>query len=412
VHVVAATAWIGGLLGLALHLRRPGSEQLRAVPRFSALALVCFCAVGASGVLAAVARLGTSLSTWTSAYGAVLAVKLVAVIALGGFGWQHRRSTMAALRGGRPGAFWRLATGELVLMGAVSGLAVALSRTAAPTPASGTLLRTTFGWWQPDVLAIVVVALALGVYLAGVRSSGYVALVRPGSPGWPAWRTGAAALAAVVAVVATGAPARPSSDVVVTVGVVQYLALAVVVPVLVALAAPGRLGRLVRGDEAGTPDPATAVTRALRDPVNAFLVLVGVTAGVWATPVGSAATSSQPLHQLVELAALLAGTALFRAALEGNAVTGVLAVRDRAVLLLVTSGFLTGFGAALATRSTLPSATAAGAGVVSVGQVVADQHRAAALLVAVALVLASGAVAALLRSRQTRDPRKTSPATA
>src|SRR5206468_8875993 len=35
VHVVAATAWIGGLLGLALHLRRPGSEQLRAVPRFS-----------------------------------------------------------------------------------------------------------------------------------------------------------------------------------------------------------------------------------------------------------------------------------------------------------------------------------------------------------------------------------------
>jgi putative copper resistance protein D len=410
VHVLAATVWIGGLLGIALHLRRAGSEQLRAVPRFSTLALVCFCAVAGSGVLAALARLGTSVPAWTSAYGAVLATKVVAVAGLGAFGWQHRRRTMAALRGGRPGAFWRLATGELVLMAAVSGLAVALSRTAAPTPPADALVPFRLGWWQPDVLAIVLVLAALGMYLAGARAAGALTFVRPGHPGWPAWRTASAVLAALVALVITGAPARPSSDVVVTVGVTQFLVLAVVVPVLVALAAPGRLHRLVRAEEAqSTPGP---LTRALGDPVNAFLVLVGVTAAVWATPLGELATLTQPVHQLVELAALVAGTALFRSALEGNAVAGLLSARDRAVLLLVTGGFLTGFAAAVATRRPVPGTTAAGSGIVSVAQVLTDQHRAAGVLLAVALVLASAAAATVLTARQSGDRGKRTPVTA
>jgi hypothetical protein len=78
----------------------------------------------------------------------------------------------------------------------------------------------------------------------------------------------------------------------------------------------------------------------------------------------------------------------------------------------VTGGFLTGFAAALATRRAVPGTTAAGAGVVSVEQVLADQHRAAFVLVAVALVLASAAAATLLRARQTGDRGKTSPVTA
>jgi putative copper resistance protein D len=410
VHVLAASAWVGGLLGIALHLRRSGSEQMRAVPRFSTLALVCFCAVAGSGVLAALARLGTSVPAWTSAYGAVLAAKVVAVVGLGAFGWQHRRRTMAALRGGRPGAFWRLASGELVLMAAVSGLAVALSRTAAPTTPAEDLVPFRLAWWQPDVLAIVLVLVVLGVYLAGARAAGALTFVRPGHPGWPAWRTASAVLAAGAALVVTGAPARPSSDVVVTVEVLQFLVLAVVVPVLVALAAPGRLHRLVRAEEVpSTPGP---LTRALSDPVNAFLVLVGVTAAVWATPLGELATLNEPVHQVVELAVVAAGTALFRSALEGDAVAGLLSARDRAVLLLVTGGFLTGFAAALATRRPVPGTTAAGSGIVSVEQVLTDQHRAAVVLLAVALVLASVAAATVLRGRQSDDRGKRTPVTA
>jgi cytochrome c oxidase assembly factor CtaG/putative copper export protein len=412
VHVVAATAWIGGLLGIVLHLRRPGVEQLRAVPRFSALALVCFCAVGASGLLAALARLGYSVQAWSSGYGLVLLAKMVALVALGGFGWRHRTRTMSALRAGAPRAFGRLAAGELVLMAGAMGLAVALSRTPAPDAALGTdAFPTGIGWWQPDVIAVVVILAALAAYLNGVRLASCLGFVRPGHPGWPRARTAAAVLAAVVALVMTGSPARPPSAVVVTVGVAQFVALAVVVPLLVALAAPRQLDRLVRSS-APASGPAGRLVRLLRDPVNAFLLMVAATAAAWATPLGSAATRSQPLHLLVEGSALVAGTALFRSVFEADPESGRLGGRDRAILLLVTAGFLAGFAAALGTREPVPGTTAAGAGVASVAQVLADQHRAAALLVAVAVALAATAVAAVLRGRQTSDQGKTSAAPA
>jgi putative copper resistance protein D len=408
VHVVAATAWVGGLLGIVLHLRRPGVEQLRAVPRFSALALVCFCAVGASGLLAALARLGYSVEAWSSAYGAVLLAKLVVLAALGGFGWRHRTRTMSALRAGAPRAFARLAAGELVLMAGAMGLAVALSRTPAPDAALGKdTLPTGIGWWQPDVIAVVVILAALAAYLNGVRMASALGFVRPGHPGWPRARTAAAVLAAVVAIVMTGAPPRPPSAVVVTVGIAQFLALTVVVPVLVALAAPGQLDRLLRPG-AAQGAPASRVVRLLRDPVNAFLLMIAATAATWATPLGSAATRSQSLHLLVEGLALVAGTTLFRCMLEGGPTSGRLGGRDRAILLLVTAGFLAGFAAALATREPVPGTTAAGAGVASVAQVLTDQHRAAALLVAVAVALAVTAAAGVLQGRRTSDQGKTS----
>jgi putative copper export protein/cytochrome c oxidase assembly factor CtaG len=412
VHVVAATAWIGGLLGIVLHLRRPGVEQLRAVPRFSALALLCFCAVGASGLLAALARLGYSVEAWSSAYGLVLVAKMVALVALGGFGWRHRARTMHALRAGAPRAFWRLAAGELVLMAGAMGLAVALSRTPAPDAALGTdTFPTGIGWWQPDVIAVVAILAALVAYLNGVRLASCLGFVRPGHPGWPRARTTAAVLAAGVALVMTGVPTRPSSANVVSVGVAQYLALIVVVPVLVALAAPGQLDRFVRSG-AEAEGPAGRLVRLFRDPVNAFLLVVAATAATWATPLGSAATRSQPLHLLVEASALVAGTTLFRSVLEDGPALSRLSGRDRAILLLVTAGFFAGFAAALGNREPVPGTTAAGAGVASVAQVLADQHRAAALLVAAAVALAATAVAGVLRGRRTSDQRKTSAAPA
>ena len=203
VHVVAATAWIGGLLGILVHLRRPGAEQTRAVARFSTLALVCFCAVTGSGLLAAVTRLGTSVENWTTAYGIVLLLKAVAVIALGAVGWRHRRGTMRALRAGRPRPFWRLATGELAVMGAAMGLAVALSRTAAPSRGGGGtpngLVDDLLGWWRPDAVPVVAVVLALAAYLRGVRASRDCRIDPSVAVGWPLRRTGAAVAAAALA---------------------------------------------------------------------------------------------------------------------------------------------------------------------------------------------------------------------
>ena len=146
--------------------------------------------------------------------------------------------------------------------------------------------------------------------------------------------------------------------------------------------------------------------------MKAFLLLVAVTAGVWATPVSGAATRSALLHLVVEGAALVAGTALFRSVLEASTVSGRLPVRDRVILLLVTGGFLGGFATALGTRTPVPGTTVAGAGVVSVAQVLSDQHRAATLLVAVAVALVALAAGEVLRAQRSRDRGKSKPAAA
>jgi cytochrome c oxidase assembly factor CtaG len=146
--------------------------------------------------------------------------------------------------------------------------------------------------------------------------------------------------------------------------------------------------------------------------VNAFVLLVAVTAAVWATPLGSAATKNQLLHLLVEVATLASGTLLFRSVLEPDPRRARLSVRDRAVLLTVTAGFLSGFGLALATRAPVPGTTAAGAGIASVAQVLTDQHRAAALLFTAAVALAGAAAVQLAGARRKGVKGKTSSVTA
>jgi hypothetical protein len=117
------------------------------------------------------------------------------------------------------------------------------------------------------------------------------------------------------------------------------------------------------------------------------------------------------LHLLVLASTVVAGTAVSLSVFDidqrtgwprtGDPRTGGRSVRDGAIVTLATGVFLTGFAAALGGRDPLPGTTAAGAGVASVAQVVADQHRAAALLLAVAACLIVAA-AALVRDRRAR----------
>ena len=135
VHVVAATAWVGGLLALLVHGRR-SAALAGAAPRFSRLALVCFLATGISGVLAAWLVLGGSgavLAALGTGYGALLVAKTAGLTLLGLLGWQHRRRSLPRLRTGDGGGFRRFAAGEVLLMLATVTLAVALA--ASPPPA-------------------------------------------------------------------------------------------------------------------------------------------------------------------------------------------------------------------------------------------------------------------------------------
>lgn len=129
VHVVAAAVWVGGLAAL-LWLCVSGGEWRGRLRRYSTVALVAVVALAASGVVAAVGRLGPS-ELFTSKYGALIVLKAVALGALAGAGWLQRTHIVGRLTGvWRP--FVALATFELTVMTLAMALAAALSRTPPP----------------------------------------------------------------------------------------------------------------------------------------------------------------------------------------------------------------------------------------------------------------------------------------
>ncbi len=140
VHVLAVTAWVGGL-GAVLLFQRRANKEVATVTRFSALALGCFLATAVSGLVNAWIRLadgdGVLADLFGTRYGVLVLGKLAALTTLAGFGWWHRYRTLGQLRAGRPDAFRRFAGRELLVMIGTIALAVALSRTPTPGPADG-----------------------------------------------------------------------------------------------------------------------------------------------------------------------------------------------------------------------------------------------------------------------------------
>ena len=251
-HLVGVTVWVGGLVAL-LVFARPLGERLPVVAgRYSTLAAWCFVLVALSGLINAYLRLG-GLGNLATSYGLLVIGKSVALILLGTAGWLHRRATLPGLTAGPPKAHWfvRLASGEVLVMAATMGLAVALSRSAPPTnpvvadPATALLgypppppltLANWFVHGYPSVLWLTVCAVMIGLYLAGV-----VALYRNGDR-WPVHRTLLwVAGALMLAFLTSGGPAvygRASFSM----HMIQHMSLMVPVPLLLVFGAPVTLG--------------------------------------------------------------------------------------------------------------------------------------------------------------------------
>lgn len=254
-HLVGVTVWVGGLAAL-LAFARPLGDRLPIVAgRYSTLAAWCFVLVALSGLINAYLRLG-GLGNLATSYGFLVIGKSVALVLLGTAGWLHRRSTLpgltatgAAGAAGKAKAHWfaRLASGEVLVMAATMGLAVALSRSAPPTnpviadPATALLgypppppltLATWFTHGYPSVLWLTVCALMIGLYLAGV-----VALHRNGDR-WPVHRTILwVAGGLMLAFLTSGGPAvygRTSFSM----HMIQHMSLMVPVPLLLVFGAP------------------------------------------------------------------------------------------------------------------------------------------------------------------------------
>lgn len=208
VHLIGAAVWLGGLIVLVFVAPRVDKRRLSTLAeRYSALALLSFIAVAASGVVSAWLRLGSIDALLSTGYGQLVLVKAGSLLVLGAFGAAHRRALIPRIarsaRGGRVFAWFVIA--ELAVMGIASGTAGALGRTATPValdPArEGASTISPAEWltgdplppeltpmsylteWKFDLGWTLVCFIAIALYIAGVMR------LRRRGDRWPIGRT-------------------------------------------------------------------------------------------------------------------------------------------------------------------------------------------------------------------------------
>ncbi|MEU8744906.1 cytochrome c oxidase assembly protein [Streptomyces sp. BPPL-273] len=333
-HLLGAAVWVGGLIFVLVAAARHETEAAAAARRFSPLAAGALIAVAASGVVNAAVRLPSPGDVFTSRYGQMLAVKVVALALLGVIGWWHRRRTLPALTDGRRKAFVRLAIGELMLMAAAVGLAVALSRTpppggeqaslspaeellgfAMPPPLGNFPWTPLFTQWHFDPLFAFGTAAAALLYLAGVRK------LRARGDKWPVGRTIAWLLGLAVAVLATMSGLAVYGKVLFSVHMGQHMILAMTVPLLLVLGAPATLAlRALPSAAKGEPDgPREMLLKLLHSrylkvishPVVASLLFIGSAFAVYYTSLFETLMRSHLGHMAMMVHFLAAGLLFF-----------------------------------------------------------------------------------------------------
>jgi cytochrome c oxidase assembly factor CtaG/putative copper export protein len=257
IHVAAAAFWAGGLFALFIARRDP----IVAARRYSGAAVFAYAAIGFSGLIVFCANVNLT-DLWTSSYGRIALAKL-AVLAVGGvFGWAHRRASLPRVAAGDRGAFMRLAGVELGLMAIAFGLASSLSVTPPPaeelpdpntallgfpTPGPMTAASIAFDWY-PSVLFCTAAIALVGAYVAGV-----VRMRRRGDA-WPWYRTALWIAGWAVVVFTTSSGLSKYGMVLFSAHMVQHMALNMLAPIFLVLAAPVTLAlRALKPDRAGGP---------------------------------------------------------------------------------------------------------------------------------------------------------------
>ncbi len=280
-HLVSAAVWIGALAALAVLVGRLGSDVVPAVARYSAVAGWCVAGVAISGVVNSAVRLG-GWDGLATTYGALLVTKVVLFGAMALLGLAHRRVTIPGLAGPRGRAlFWRVVLVELAVMGAVSGVAVALGSSPPPvpdTPVADTSPAyvltghplppepTALRWlteWRWDVLMACAAAAGVVVYLRWVRR------LRRRGDAWPWLRTASWLVGMVVFAWTTSGGPAVYGHVLFSAHMIQHMVLVMVVPMFVALSAPVTLALRALPARAGTLRGDTS-----RGPREWVLVLV------------------------------------------------------------------------------------------------------------------------------------------
>src|SRR5664280_1610733 len=329
VHLVAALLWVGGLLALVVLRPLLGTALAVSVRRYSVLAGWCFVAVAVAGVGNAWIRVG-SISNLASSYGALVILKVVALVVLGIAGWLQRSRVVDRIANdplaGR--LFGRLALIEVVVMGAAFALGAALSRSAPPgaqvpasadpayaltgPPAPGGPL-TASGWftiWRLDWLWLAVAVIAVSLYLAGV------ARMRARGDRWPVGRTIGWVLGWAIFVWATCGAPGVYGRVLFSMDMVMHMTVFMVAPILMVLGAPLTLSlRTLTPRRDNTLGPRELVLALVHsrfmavvgNPVVAAVIFLGSLIVFYFSPLFELALRTHTGHILMTAQFLLAG---------------------------------------------------------------------------------------------------------
>jgi putative copper resistance protein D len=221
--------------------------------RFSSLAGFGFVLVLASGVINSTVRISSWGDLFGSPYGQLILAKTAATFVLGGIGFMHRQWVIPQLT--RKGTssrrvLWQLILMELLIMGATSGIAVALGRSSPPEPtsyapdASPAFILTGYElppeltperWlteWRLDWIWVAVAAFGLVAYFLGVVK------VRARGDRWPIFRTLPWVIGLLVLTYITSGPPAVYGRVLFSAHMVDHMALTMVAPLFLVLGAP------------------------------------------------------------------------------------------------------------------------------------------------------------------------------
>lgn len=357
-HLLGVCLWAGGLAAVLLIRRHlPDSHVGVVVSRYSSIAGWGVALVAASGVVAAHLRLG-SWGNLTTDYGALVAVKSIALVLLVAAGWWHRHRLLPAFsadpRSRRP--FVRLAAAELAVMGVAMGVAVALSRTPPPagetatTPAEGLLgyplpppltVTTLFTEWRPDTIWLPVAVIGIGLYAAGVLR------LRLRGDKWPIGRTVAWLLGAALLVWATSASPGVYGRVLFSMHMTQHMTVSTAVPTFLVLGAPVTLAlRATRARRDGSRGPREWLLlvvhswylRVLGHPLVAAALFVGSLVVFYSSSLFELSLRSHTAHQLMVTHFLITGYLLASALVGVDPGPERQAFPFRALTLLIVFG--------------------------------------------------------------------------
>lgn len=296
IHIVGAALWLGGLVLLVILrpvlLREGGSDRVRpVVERYSSIALVAFVLVAASGTVRSFASIAHISELFTSAYGTILLVKIIALVGMGAFGAWYR---IRLIRTERKGAFWWMVSLELALMGAASGAAAALARsvppvgddppvdltpaeilTDAPVPPELTPVRLLTEW-SVDPLWLLVGALGIAFYLAGVRR------LRLRGDRWPVYRTVLWVLGMLLLIWVTNGALNAYGHYLFSMHMMMHMLLSMAIPIMLVPGAPVTLAmRAIRKRDDGSRGGREWILWIVHNPIARVLTHPLVAAGIF-----------------------------------------------------------------------------------------------------------------------------------